>query len=74
MTITEANKVVADNLIRIIHERKLDQGMIAKACGLDSRKMSDMLHGRKLIKAADIVAIIRTIEGVDANDLFSSVG
>lgn len=67
--IKTSNGVVADNLKEIISEQGLTHAEVAKKAGLTKQEMSDMLNGRRLIKASDIERLIDILH-VDANRMF----
>ena len=69
MTITEANEPLASRLKVIIAQEGLRQGYVATKAGFTPQQFSDMLNGRKIMKAVDIARIIDAL-GVTANDLF----
>ena len=69
MTITEANEPLASRLKVIIAQEGLRQGSVATKAGFTPQQFSDMLNGRKIMKAVDIARIIDAL-GVTANDLF----
>jgi plasmid maintenance system antidote protein VapI len=58
----EANRPFADGLSRIISEKGLKQVWVAEKAGLTPKELSDMLNGRKLIKACDIVRLAAATE------------
>lgn len=68
MKISEYNAPVAENIKAIIEEKGLKQAIIAKRAGCSQQMLSDMLNGRRLIKANDIARISLAL-GVDANYL-----
>lgn len=72
LDINTSNSVVATQLKSVIKEKGLKQSVIADRAGFTSQEMNDMLNGRRLIRAADIVSIIGVIKeyGIDANYLF----
>lgn len=57
MNIGEANRPVSDQIKNIIDERGVKQRSIAESAGYTSQELSDMLNGRRLIKAQDIMRI-----------------
>lgn len=74
LDITASNKPVAENLKRIIKDKKLRQSILARNTGFTSQELNDMLNGRRLMRAADIANIIDALDGVDANALFGIGG
>lgn len=69
MNITACNACVPANITRIVKEKGLKQKHIAAQGGYSETQFSDMLKGRKLIKACDIIALAGAM-GVDAGELF----
>lgn len=70
LDIQSSNSVVADNLKFCINDRGLKQSAIARKAGFSPQEFSDMLNGRRIMRAIDIVNIINALDNVDANDLF----
>lgn len=70
MDINSKNGVVPAAIERIIAERGLKKNVIAARSKMSDQMFSDMLNGRRLIKAVDIVAISKALD-VMPNDLFS---
>lgn len=54
MSISEANKPLADGIRVLIIKNGLKNSYIAQKAGYTDQNLSDMLNGRKLIKACDI--------------------
>lgn len=69
MTISECNSPVAENIQQIIRENGLKQTYIAEKAGYTTQMLSNMLVGRKVIKACDVIRICMAL-GVDANTLY----
>ena len=65
------NFPVAENIQRIISEKGLKQVYVAEKAGYTAQMLSDMLSGRKIIKACDVHKICEVL-GVDANSLFAA--
>lgn len=65
-----SNNPVADNLRRWINYNGLKQVAVAHKAGFTAQELSDMLNGRRLIRAIDIANIINALGGIDANILF----
>ena len=61
--------VVADNVRSIVEERGYRYSAIAERAGYTSQQFSDMLNGRKLIKADDCIRLKQAI-GCTYEDLF----
>lgn len=70
LDIQTSNSVVADNLKFYIDNRSLKQSVIARKAGFSPQEFSDMLNGRRLMRAIDIANIINVLDNIDANDLF----
>lgn len=69
MTILEENAPVSKRVQAIIAENGFKNLYIAQKAGFTAQEFSDMLNGRRLIKACDIPKISNAL-GVDANYLF----
>ncbi len=63
------NSVVPENIERVIREKGIKQCAIAKKAGYSKQQFSDMMNGRKIIKAIDILIIANAL-GVTPNDLY----
>ena len=61
--------VIVDNIRRLINEKGLRQNAVAQKAKFSERQFSDMLMGRKTIKAEYIPAIAKAL-CVDPNALF----
>ena len=72
MSITTMNATIPVAVARIIEERGLKQRAVAKRAGMSDQTLSDMLNGRRLIKAKDILALADALE-VTPNERFRSV-
>ena len=72
LDIQTSNSIVANRLREIVKEKGLKQSALAEKSGFTPQEFNDMLNGRRLMRAADIAAIINALEpvGVDANELF----
>lgn len=66
---TNNNSVVPKNIERIIKEKGIKQYAVANKAGYTKQQFNDMLNGRKIIKAIDILAIAKALE-VSPNDLY----
>ena len=71
MSIAAMNATVPIAVNRIITERGLKQTAVAKMAGMSDQTLSDMLNGRRLIKAKDVLALAHALD-VTPNDLFES--
>lgn len=69
MSIATMNATVPIAVNRIIGERGLKQGAVAERAGMSNQMLSDMLNGRRLIKARDVLALAKALD-VTPNDLF----
>ena len=69
MRMTNNNSVVPENIERIIKEKGIKQYAVANKAGYTKQQFNDMLNGRKIIKAIDILAIAKALE-VSPNDLY----
>ena len=72
LDIQTSNSIVANRVREIIKEKGLKQPAIAEKAGFSTQEFSDMLNGRRLMRAVDIASIISALRGVgvDANYLF----
>lgn len=70
MRISEYNAPIAENIERIINEKGLKKAFVAQKAGCTAQMLSDMISGRKIIKACDIVRIAGAL-GVDPNYLLA---
>lgn len=71
MSIANMNATVPLAVNRIIGERGLKQRAVAEMAGMSNQMLSDMLNGRRLIKARDVLALAKALD-VTPNDLFKS--
>lgn len=55
---------------KIMEEKGLKQCVVAEKAGFSKQQFNDMLNGRRIMRAFDIMNIITALENVDANDLF----
>lgn len=69
MRVTECNTPVAANVAAIVSEKGIKQSAIAKRIGVTDQQFSDMLNGRRIIKACDIPKIAEALD-VEPNDLY----
>lgn len=72
LDIQTSNSIVANRVREIIKEKGLKHTAIAEKAGFSTQEFSDMLNGRRLMRAVDIASIISALRGVgvDANYLF----
>lgn len=66
---SEYNYIIPANISKLIDERGLKRNAFASQNGYGVQEFSDMLNGRKIIKAIDIVKIAKAL-GVTPNELF----
>lgn len=71
MTITEANEPFVKGLKLIIKEKGLKNVYVAEKSGFAAQELSDMLNGRRLIKACDIPKLARAL-GVKENEIYEA--
>ena len=55
MRISEYNAPIAENIERIINEKGLKKAFVAQKAGCTAQMLSDMISGRKIIKAYGFV-------------------
>lgn len=65
--------VIAENVKKTIREKGYKQVAIAKQAGFKEYEFSNMLNGRKIIKADDVLPIAEAL-GVEPNDLLKIPG
>ena len=61
--------IIAANVKRLMNEKGLKQCAVAKKSGIPARSLSDMLNGRRVIRA-EIIPMLSNALGVEPNDLF----
>lgn len=71
MTITEANEPLAKGIKIIIAKKGLKNIYVAERAGFSSQELSDMLNGRRLIKACDIPKLARAM-GVNEGEVYEA--
>lgn len=71
MAISEYNDPVAVGVRTIIAKKGLRQKGVAQRAGLSEQQLSDMLNGRKLIRACDLLPIADAL-GVTVDELLSA--
>lgn len=64
--------LVKENIERIIEEKGLKKTGVAARAGFTLQQLSDMLGGRKTIKASMIPALSGAL-GVEPNELFKEI-
>lgn len=71
MTISEANEPVSKGIRIIIATKGLKNIYVAEKSGFTSQELSDMLNGRRLIKACDVPRLAHAL-GVGENDIYEA--
>ncbi len=66
------NKVLIVNINRIIWHKGLKKGAVAKDSGFSPQQFSDMLNGRKVIRAEYIPAIAHALSA-SIDDLYAGM-
>ncbi len=61
--------LVQGNLIRVIEEKDLKKKGVAKRAGITPQKLSDIIAGRKVIRA-DMIPALASACGVAITELF----
>lgn len=76
LDISTSNSVVAERLKDIINDKSLKQSSLAVKAGFTAQELNDMLNGRRIMRAVDILAIVNIVQelGIDANYLFGIKG
>lgn len=69
MNIAEANKPVSSGLLTIISQKGLKRVYVAEKVGCTPQELCDMINGRRLIKACDILKLADALD-VKLDDLF----
>lgn len=71
MRIADVNEPAAGNIARIIKEKGFRNMYVAEKAGYKPQELSDMLNGRRLIKACDILRLSIAL-GVTADDIYAA--
>lgn len=71
MTISEANAPLSKGIQIIIAEKGFKNLYIAQKAGFTPQELSDMLNGRRLIKACDVPRLADAL-GVEAGDIYDA--
>lgn len=71
MAVMEANEPFATGINKIIASKGLKKRHVAKEAGFSPQELSDMLNGRRLIKACDIPNIAKALH-VDTDDIYKA--
>ncbi|MEY8428816.1 XRE family transcriptional regulator [Lachnospiraceae bacterium 46-15] len=61
MSVAESNEPFASGLRALIFEKGLKNLSIAQKAGYTAQELSDMLNGRKLIKACDVLRLSQAL-------------
>lgn len=69
MKMREHNGVIPKNVQKIIQEKGMKQCVIAEKANYTKQQFNDMLNGRRVIKAVDILKIAEVLN-VSPNELF----
>lgn len=71
MTISEANEPLSSGIRVIIAKKGFKNIYVAEKSGFTPQELSDMLNGRRLIKACDIPKLARAME-VKESDIYAA--
>ena len=71
MRIADFNTPAAENISRLINENGLKQVYVAEKAGFTPQELSDMLNGRRLIKACDIPKLALALD-VEINEIYEA--
>ena len=71
LTIAEANEPLARGLRTIIAASGFKNMHVAMKAGYSPQELSDMLNGRRIIKACDIPRLTKAL-GVKADDIYAA--
>ena len=71
MSIAESNSPVAEGIAKIINDNGIRQSFVAQKAGYTDQMLSDMLNGRKVIRACDIPKLAKALS-VTTNDIFEA--
>ncbi len=70
MTISEANTPLSKGIQKIIVNKGLKNLSVAEKAGFTPQELSDMINGRRLIKACDVPRLATAL-GVEAGDIYT---
>lgn len=70
MKVKEANRPVAGNLEAILCRKGIKKVFLARQAGMTPQELSDIINGRRLVKACEIPVLARSL-GVGVGDLFA---
>ena len=68
-----AESIIIENTKRIIDQRGLKQGAVAKRAGFSRQQFSAIMNRRRAVKDTDVIAIANALE-VTPNELFGLSG
>lgn len=71
LNISECNEPVATGARHIIAQKGFKNLYVAEKAGFTPQELSDMLNGRRLIKACDVPKLADAL-GVDAGDIYEA--
>lgn len=71
MTISEANTPLSEGIRKIIAQKGLKNLYVAERADFTPQELSDMLNGRRLIKACDIPGLALAL-GVEINEIYAA--
>lgn len=71
LTISEANTPLSKGIQIIIAEKGFKNLYVAQKAGFTSQELSDMINGRRLIKACDVPRLATAL-GVEAGDIYTA--
>ncbi len=71
MSVAKANAPFSEGLIKLMEERGVKQVYVAEKAGYTAQELSDMLNGRRLIKACDIPKIAEAL-GVNSDEIYEA--
>ena len=67
----ETEDPIVRGLRKVIDERGYIQAAVARRAGMKPQQLTDMLHGRKIIRAMDLFRLAAAL-GVSAQDIFDA--
>lgn len=70
MDIKSMNANVPEAISKIISAKGMKQYAVAQRAGMSAQMLTDIINGRRLIKAHDIIMLSKALE-VTPNDLFT---
>lgn len=73
LSIAESNNPVSEKMLDLISKKGLKQTYIAEKAGYSPQALSDMVRGRRLIRACDILKIADALN-IATDELFGRAG